>query len=110
MSDQLPAPISRYFELDPKRDLEEMLALFTEDATVTDEGHTMHGRDAIRAWREGSASKYTYTTERTGTDALAPNRYLVLTRLTGDFPGGTVDLRWDFTLEDRRIKNLVIAP
>jgi ketosteroid isomerase-like protein len=110
MYDQIPDTISRYFELDPQRDLEEMLALFAEDATVTDEGETMHGRDAIRAWREGTASKYTYTTERTGTETLGPNRYLVLARLTGDFPGGTVDLRWDFTVEDGRIKNLVIAP
>jgi uncharacterized protein (TIGR02246 family) len=110
VSDQIPETISRYFELDRQRDLEEMLALFTEDATVTDEGQTMHGRDAIRAWREGTASKYTYTTERTGTETVAPSRYLVLARLTGDFPGGTVDLRWDFTIEDGRIKNLVIAP
>jgi ketosteroid isomerase-like protein len=110
MLDQIPDTISRFFELDPQRDLEEMLALYAEDATVTDEGQTMHGRDAIRAWREGSASTYTYTTELTGAETLAPDRYLVHARLNGDFPGGTVDLRWDFTIEDGLIKNLVIAP
>jgi ketosteroid isomerase-like protein len=110
MSDPIPDTISRYFELDRQRDLEEMLALFTGDATVTDEGRTMHGHDAIRAWREGTASKYTYTTELTRSEALTPNRYLVLGRLTGNFAGGTVDLRWDFTVEDRRIKSLVITP
>jgi ketosteroid isomerase-like protein len=110
MSDQIPVIISRYFELDRQRDLEEVLALFADDATITDEGRTMQGRNAIRAWRQGTASKYTYTTELTGTETVAPNRHLVLGRLTGDFPGGTVDLRWDFTIEDGRIKNLVIAP
>jgi ketosteroid isomerase-like protein len=110
MSVALPDTVRRYFELDPQGDLEEMLALFAEEATVTDEGETMRGRDAIRRWRVGTASKYTYTTEVTGAEAGTPGECLVFTRLTGDFPGGTVDLRWDFAIENGRIKNLVITP
>jgi hypothetical protein len=31
-------------------------------------------------------------------------------RLTGNFPGGTADLKWDFTIAGRHITRLVIAP
>jgi hypothetical protein len=31
-------------------------------------------------------------------------------RLTGNFPGGTADLRFDFTVTHDRITHLVIAP
>jgi hypothetical protein len=31
-------------------------------------------------------------------------------RLTGDFPGGTGDLNWDFTIADQHITRLAIAP
>jgi hypothetical protein len=31
-------------------------------------------------------------------------------RLTGNFPGGTADLKFDFTIADEHITRLVIAP
>jgi hypothetical protein len=31
-------------------------------------------------------------------------------RLTGNFPGGTADLTWDFTITADKISRLVIAP
>jgi hypothetical protein len=39
-----------------------------------------------------------------------PDRYLVTGRLTGNFPGGTADLKWDFTIAGQRIAWLIIAP
>src|SRR6478752_9559963 len=98
--------ISRYFERDADRDIDSIVSLFTEDATVTDEGEERHGTAAIRAWQTGPASKYTYSTELTGTEALGPDRYLVSGRLTGNFPGGTADLKWDFTTADQHITRL----
>jgi len=62
------------------------------------------------AWQTGPASKYTYTTEVMGAEALGEDRYLVTGRLTGNFPGGTADLKWHFTIADERISRLVIAP
>jgi hypothetical protein len=57
------------------------------------------------------ASKYTYTTEITsGPQALGPDRYLVTGRLTGNFPGGTADLKWDFSIAGQQITRLVIGP
>ena len=110
MSGVVPDVISRYFDFDAERDIESVMALFADDAEVVDEGEARHGTTAIRAWQTGPASKYTYTTEVTSTDAVGDDRYVVAGRLTGNFPGGTADLKWDFTVEDGRITRLVIAP
>jgi hypothetical protein len=110
MSTELPDVVSRYFERDADRDIESIVGLFAEDATVIDEKEERHGTADIRAWQTGAASKYTYTTEITGSQALGADRYLVTGRLTGDFPGGTADLNWDFTIADQHITRLIIAP
>ena len=110
MSANLPDVISRYFEHDNDRDIDSIVSLFTKDATVIDEGEERHATAEIRAWQTGAASKYTYTTELTGTEALGPDRYLVSGRLTGNFPGGIADLKWDFTIEGQHITRLTIAP
>jgi len=110
MSTELPDVVSHYFERDADRDIESIVGLFAENATVIDEGEERHGATEIRAWQTGAASKYTYTTEITGSQALGTDRYLVTGRLTGDFPGGTSDLNWDFTIADQQITRLIIAP
>jgi hypothetical protein len=110
MSTPVPSVVSRYFEFDADRDIDSIVNLFTDEATVVDEGEERHGITEIRVWQTGPASKYTYTTEVTDTKALGQNRYLVTGRLTGNFPGGTADLKWDFTIADERITRLVIAP
>jgi ketosteroid isomerase-like protein len=110
MSAQLPDVVSRYFDRDGERDIESIVSLFAEDATVIDEGEERNGTAEIRGWQTGVASKYTYTTEVTGTEALGPDRYLVTGRLTGNFPGGTADLKWDFTIAGQHITRLTITP
>jgi hypothetical protein len=110
MSTNLPDVISRYFERDRERDIESIVALFAEHATVIDEGEDRHGTAEIRAWQTGAASKYTYTTEIRSAEALGPDRYVVTGRLTGNFPGGTADLKWDFSIAGEHIAQLVIAP
>jgi hypothetical protein len=110
-TDLAPADlIRRYFELDADRDIESSVALFGDDATVVDEGETRHGIAEIRAWQLGPASRYTYTTEVLDTVAIAEDRYVVTGRLTGNFPGGSAELKWDFTVAGGRIRRLVIAP
>jgi hypothetical protein len=106
----VPDVIRRYFLLDAEREIDSIIALFTDDATVIDEGETRHGSMEIRAWQTGPASQYTYTTDVLGTDALTADRFVVTGRLTGNFPGGTAELKWDFTVAGDRISQLVIAP
>jgi hypothetical protein len=42
--------------------------------------------------------------------ALGEDRYVVFTRLTGNFPGGTAELANRFTLRGGLIANLEVAP
>jgi SnoaL-like domain len=106
----MPEPLTRYFEHDAQRSIDGIVALFADDAIVTDEGETRQGVAEIRAWQLGPASAYTYRTEIRDTEQLGPDRYLVTGRLTGNFPGGTAELTWDFTIAGNKISRLVIAP
>ena len=87
-----------------------IVALFTDHAQVVDEGEARHGRSEIREWQIGPASKYTYTTQVLHSEELDANRYAVTGRLTGNFPGGVAELRWNFKLAGDRIEQLIIAP
>ena len=107
---EMPEALTRYFERDAQRDVDGIVALFTDDASVTDEGETRQGVAEIRAWQLGPASAYTYRNELRDTEQLGPDRYLVTGRLTGNFPGGAAELTWDFTIAGNEISRLVIAP
>jgi len=105
----LDAPvITRYFEADARCDIDAIVALFTAEAVVVDEGQTYHGTAQIRGWQEGAASRYQYTTEVSGTERTGEESYLVTGRLTGNFPGGTAELQWRFTVQGDLISRLEI--
>ena len=105
-----PAQVTRYFDADAARDIEAILSLFTDDAVVLDEGQTWTGRAAIRAWQLGPASRYRYTTEVADVARTGEDRYRAAGRLEGNFPGGTAELKWDFSLAGELISRLEIAP
>ena len=109
MLEGLPDAVRFYFELDP-HDVDGFVSLFSEDASVVDEGETYQGLAQIRAWRTGPATKYTYATKVLDREVPSAGRYLVTARLTGNFPGETVDLRCDFAVTSDLINRLVIAP
>lgn len=52
---------------------------------------------------------YTYTTTPLGQRSGDGGRWMVLVRLEGNFPGGVVDLRYQFVVDGDRIGDLVIA-
>ena len=103
-----PDVISRYYSCAASGELDALLDCFSADAHVRDEGRDYYGLHAIRGWREGVATRFTYTTEITGVEQVGDHTYLVHTHLEGDFPGGVVDLGQRFTVTDGRITDLVI--
>jgi hypothetical protein len=57
MLSQVPPVVRRYFELDPYRDIELFVALFSEDAMVVDEGETRRGTAPGSLPGDGSADR-----------------------------------------------------
>jgi hypothetical protein len=107
---ELPEIITSYLKAHQVRDLGAAMQRYEPDATVTDEGRTYHGAAEIRAWLSRSASEYSYTIEMTGATKIGDDRYDVTHHLEGNFPGGTVDLHFRFTLRNGKIVRLVIEP
>ena len=110
MSTAIPDVISRYFAAQSARDFDTLVTLFADDGIVIDEGQTRRGRNEIRAWRENVASVYEYTTDVVELTATGSGQYAARVHLEGNFPGGTVDLRYHFTIDDDTISRLEIAP
>ncbi|MBI3866761.1 MAG: nuclear transport factor 2 family protein [Planctomycetia bacterium] len=101
-------PVAAYFTAD-KGDSEAVAQCFTESAVVKDEGQTYDGRAAIRKWKAETSAKYQCTSE-----PLACERQdgttVVTSRLTGNFPGSPVNLRFFLGLEGNKIASLEIIP
>ncbi|MDQ0379905.1 nuclear transport factor 2 family protein [Amycolatopsis thermophila] len=110
MTIALPEVITSYLAAHSSRDTETALGRFTDDATVTDEGHIHRGPAEIRDWLQRAGGGYTYTTTLIATERVDDDHYVATHRLEGDFPGNVVDLRYRFTLREGRIAALVIEP
>ena len=108
MTLNLPKPVAAYFTAD-KADSQAVSRCFTNDAIVMDEGHTYNGRAAIKGWKEEASAKYEYTSEPIECEQI-DGKYVVTCRLTGNFPGSRVDLRFFFKLEGDKIASLEIIP
>jgi hypothetical protein len=104
----LPEPLAAYFDADT-RDAEAVARCFTKQAVVKDEGQTYTGVAAIKAWKSAASAKYTYTSEPFAVDQK-DGGYVVTSRLTGNFPGSPVNLRFAFRVERGKIASLEIAP
>jgi len=108
MTIHLPQAVAAYFAAD-RSDGAAVADCFTADAVVKDEGHTYTGRGEIRQWKVETSNKYIYTSEPFASEQKDDN-IIVTSRLTGNFPGSPVDLRFFFRLEDDKIAALEVRP
>ena len=108
MTLNLPKPVAAYFTAD-KADSEAVSRCFTDHAAVKDEGHTYNGRAAIKKWKEDASAKYEYTCQPM-TCEQKDDKFVITCRLTGNFPGSPVDLRFFFVLVGEKIASLEIMP
>jgi len=112
MTAEIPDIVTSFLRMassDDPADAEAIAACFTEDAEVTDEGETRRGRVAIRQWWRGPATAYRYTVQGRGSLARGDGCYVLFVRLSGNFPGGVVDLAYRFTVRDGLVSKLVIS-
>jgi hypothetical protein len=103
----LPAPIAAYFAAEP-RCADATARCFTTHAVVKDEGRTHTGPDAIKAWKAAASAAYVYTSEPFAVEQQ-DGLHVVTSRVSGNFPGSPVDLRYHFRIERGLIAALEIA-
>jgi hypothetical protein len=103
----LPDPIAAYFAAD-QRNADAVARCFTTQAVVKDEGQTYTGLDAIKAWKAATAAAYTYTSEPFAIEQK-DGLHVVMSRVTGNFPGSPLNLRYRFRLERGQIASLEIT-
>jgi ketosteroid isomerase-like protein len=104
----LPAPVAAYFAADTIG-AEAVAQCFTDGAVVIDERQEYRGRTAIARWKAEASEKFRYSVERLVV-RVSGDQTTVTGRVTGDFPGSPVDLKYQFTLEGDKITRLEIAP
>lgn len=105
----LPGKLAAYFAAQNLHDIDAIVACFTPDARVQDEGEDIVGPEAIRVWKEATSAKYKVTAEPLESRAEA-GRTVVVAQVSGNFPGSPANLTYRFGLaEDGRINALGIG-
>ena len=103
----LPKPIAVYLAADGD-DSEALSQCFAEDAIVRDEGRTYRGLAAIKQWKAEAKKKYQYMIEPLASARIG-DKTIVTNRLTGNFPGSPIEVRFVFRLEGDKIASLEIG-
>ncbi|MGJ9422911.1 nuclear transport factor 2 family protein [Aeromicrobium sp. CF3.5] len=109
MTTHVPATVESYFAVIDSDAPEKAVDSFTDDALVTDDGTTYRGRAEILAWLTGAATAFEYVSSRLSVQTTE-HTTTVTNRLTGNFPGGQVDLEHVFSLDEHGlIRRLTIS-
>ena len=103
----LPGPIATYFAAD-ETDASSVARCFTENAVVIDERREHQGQHAIALWKTEATRKYQYTSEPLTVDRSGGD-VTVIARVTGEFPGSPIELRYCFALAGDKIAKLEIT-
>lgn len=100
--------IEDYFASEADTGVDVLTILFCPDAQVTDEGETIAGIEAIKAWKHATKAKYQYTAQPL-TCEESELQSVVKVRLQGIFPGSPIIATYNFGLRDGKISTLEIA-
>ena len=103
----LPAAIRQMLDAQANFDTIEFTAAFAMNAIVNDENQVYHGRKEIRQWNETTNTKYQPCFEVL--DVFKINDEHILTiRMSGNFPGSPLAVKFHITLNDDLIVLLKI--
>lgn len=107
--DQLPEVVADYLRAHVVQDYATAVTFLPEDVTVTDNGEVLRGQQETFKVFDQSAQDYDVATTLHTISRPAEDVWEVATHLSGNFPGGEVDLRMVFTLVDGVIRTLDIT-
>lgn len=108
MNIEIPRPITAYLAAAQAKDSDKLAACFHPEAMVRDVGHEFRGTSAIRKLHHDANTKYQFTLEPLAA-SIAGQTTVVRIRLTGDFPGGVANLRYEFVVSQNLITSLEIT-
>ena len=99
MTITVPQPIAAYFDAKNRHDTAAILAPFTPDAIVYDDGGTYRGTAAIDGWIAQTTRDYRVTLTVTGMTQEG-REIAVAALVAGDFTGSPAPFTYLFTLAD----------
>lgn len=105
----LPPILADMISAHNAHDPEAFIACFTDDAVVRDEGRVHFGKTAIRTWFAEVSRNYEAVFHVTDL-ATFDGEPVLSGRVSGNFEGSPIDLRYFTGLEDGKIVALKIAP
>jgi hypothetical protein len=107
MALDVPRPVAAYLAAEAAKGAEAISYCFTEGGSVCDEGRDYRGRDSIRQWKQEVDTKYRYLLQPIDVQTHG-DKVTVRVRLTGEFPGSSVELDHLFKLSNDKIASLEI--
>ena len=107
MNVKLPQIINDYMKASNAHDAKSILACFSDDAVVRDEGEERHGKKMIEEWIAKTIEKYKFQFKPLGVKEDDPE-VVVTVQVSGTFDGSPVSLDYHFTTEGDKIRRLAI--
>ena len=107
MAIKLPGSISDYINASNAHDVKSILACFSDDAVVHDEGETLHGKKSIEGWIVKTIEKYKFQFKALRS-RVDDSKVVVAVEVSGTFDGSPVTLDYHFTVENEKILSLTI--
>ena len=104
----LPPVLGAYFSAQNDHDIDRLVACFSADARVRDEGQDIAGPAEIRAWEKRTSERYKVQVEPLGMERNGGD-VTVVARVSGTFPGSPADLTYRFGLAGDSIRSLEIG-
>jgi ketosteroid isomerase-like protein len=101
----LPEAVENFVAANNAHDTDALVAVFSDGATVGDDGNTWTGADEIREWVQSHLvnPKIVLTPTSFAGDRLVASG-------DGDFPGGPLSYAFVFGIKDDQITDLAIEP
>jgi ketosteroid isomerase-like protein len=107
MTIKLPPVIQTYVAVSNQHDVKSILACFSDDPVVRDEGKEFRGKEMIEGWIVKTIEKYKFHFKPLSI-MDDKDEMVVAVQVSGTFNGSPVTLDYHFTIERDRIVALAI--
>ena len=104
---KLPKLIQTYIDACNRHDVNSILACFSDNAVVRDEGETLRGKEEIEAWVVKTIEKYKFQLKPLGVKNET-TEVVVSMKVSGTFDGSPITLDYHFRIEKGKILSLAV--